>query len=43
MSKHRDEALIAWKEDHFNSSEGFDEAYGTEDENFVDPTYEEDR
>jgi hypothetical protein len=25
---HREEALEAWREDHYGSSEGFDEAYG---------------
>ena len=34
----RNEALIAWKKDHFGSSEGFDAAWGT-NEDFRDKDY----
>jgi hypothetical protein len=37
-NKQRNEALIAWKEDHFGSSEGFDAAWGT-NEDFRDKDY----
>ena len=37
-NKQRNEALVAWKEDHFGSSEGFDAAWGT-NEDFRDKDY----